>query len=135
MSSDENAKLVKSVMDDAMRGDLAPLLAALTEDALIKAILPEGTPISGDGFRGREGVVRYFQALGEVMEILGLEGVEYIASADKVVALGVEKARVRRTGTIFECETATVFTMREGKIAKIAALADMTTIVDAYRDK
>jgi ketosteroid isomerase-like protein len=61
MSSDEDAKLVKSVMDDAMRGALAPLHAALTEDVVIKTIIPEGTPISGDGFRGREGVVRHFK--------------------------------------------------------------------------
>jgi uncharacterized protein len=135
MTENENATIVKSVMDELLRGNLAPFLAALTDDAVIQAVVPEGTPLSGDGFRGREGVARYFAALGEVMEILGVEDTEYVASGDKVVVLGRERARVKRSGAMLDCDTATVFTLREGKIAKIVALADMTPIVDAYREK
>jgi ketosteroid isomerase-like protein len=133
MSADDNVKLVKSVMEEFMRtGNPAPLLAAITDDALIKAVIPGGTPISGD-FRGREGFVRYFEALNEVMEILDLREIDYTGSVDKVVNLGIEKARVKRTGKIFECEVATVFTLDRGKIAKVVALADMSVIIDAYR--
>ena len=135
MTDNENTTLVKKVMDELMRGDITPLLAALTDDAVIKAAIPDGTPISGDGFRGRDGVVRYFQTLGGVMEILGIEDVEYVGSGDKVVVLGHERARVVRTGGMLDCDTATVFTLRDGKIAKILALADMSPIVDAYRAK
>ena len=133
MSTDDNVKLVKSIMDEFMRtGDPAAFFAALADDAVIKAIIPDGTPISGD-FRGREGFARYFERLAEVMEILGMRDIDYVGSATKVVVLGVEKARVKRTGTIFECETATVFTLDQGKITTVAALADMSAIVDAYR--
>ena len=54
MSSDDNARLVKTVMEQFMQAGPEPLLAAITDDAEIKAILPEGTPISGE-FRGRDG--------------------------------------------------------------------------------
>lgn len=135
MTDHENTALVKKVMDEVLRGDIAPLLAALSDDATIKAVIPDGTPISGDGFRGRDGVVRYFQTLGGVMEILGVEDIEYVGSGDKVVVLGRERARVARTGAMLDCDTATVFTLRDGKIARIVALADMSTIVDAYREK
>ncbi|HEX7840661.1 MAG TPA: nuclear transport factor 2 family protein [Kofleriaceae bacterium] len=133
MSTDDNVKLVKTTMDQFMKtGSPEPLLAAITEDAVIKAVIPDGTPISGE-FRGRDGFLRYLTALHEVMEILEVETTDITASADHVVMLGTEKARVRRTGKLLDCEVATVFTIQGGKIARMVALADMTPIVDAYR--
>ena len=133
MSTDDNVRLVKTVMDELMRtGSPEPLLAAITEDAVIKAVIPDGTPISGE-FRGRAGFLRYLTALHEVMEILEVQTTDITASADHVVMLGTEKARVRRTGKLLDCEIATVFTLERGKIARMVALAEMSPIVDAYR--
>lgn len=132
MSFDDNIELVKTTMDELMRGNPAPLLAAITEDAVIKAVIPDGTPISGE-FRGREGFLRYFQALSEVMEILEVQTHDYTASAGHVVILGFERARVRRTGRLLACDIATVIGVDQGKITRLVALADMSAIVDAYR--
>jgi ketosteroid isomerase-like protein len=133
MSNDDHRRLVQSVMDEFMRtGNPEPLLAALTDDAVIKAVIPGGTPISGE-FRGRDGFLRYLTALNEVMEILEVRTTDITASADHVVMLGTEKARVRRTGKLLDCEIATVFALREGKIAALTAFADMSPIVEAYR--
>lgn len=132
MSTEQNVKLVTTVMDEFFRGNPEPLLLALAEEATIKAVIPDGTPISGS-FRGREGFLRYFGALNEVMEILEIRTTDYAASTDHVVILGFERARVRRTGKILECEIATVFGLERGKITKLVALADMSAIVDAYR--
>lgn len=133
MSIEDNVSLVKSTMDEFMRaGSPEPLLAAITEDAVIKAVIPDGTPISGE-FRGRDGFVRYLMALNEVMEILEVQTTDITASVDHVVMLGSEKARIRRTGKMLDCEIATVFTLRAGKIARMVALADMGPIIDAYR--
>lgn len=134
MSREANLKLVQDTMGAFLSGDPEPLLAALTEDAIIKAVIPAGTPISGH-FTGREGFLRYFAALGEVMEILEVQTTDYTASETSVVILGAEKARVRRTGALLDCEIATVFELRDGKIARMLAMADMTPIVDAYRDE
>jgi ketosteroid isomerase-like protein len=100
---------------------------------VIKAVIPEGTPISGE-FRGREGFLRYLQALGEVMEVLEVQTHDYTASADHVVILGFERARMRRTGALMECDIATVIGVADGKITKLVAMADMSAIVDAYRE-
>jgi ketosteroid isomerase-like protein len=133
MSIDDNVRLVQTTMDEFMRaGSPASLLAAITEDAVIKAVIPDGTPISGE-FRGPDGFLRYLTALDEVMEILEVKTTDITASADHVVMLGTEKARVRRTGKLLDCEIATVFTLQGGKIARVVALADMSPIVDAYR--
>jgi ketosteroid isomerase-like protein len=132
MRSNDNIELVKTVMEAFMAGNPEPLLSSLSEDAVIKAVIPDGTPISGD-FRGREGFMRYFAALNEVMEILEMRVEDYTASADSVVILGFERARVRLTGGMLECDTATVFGVENGRITKLVALADMSAIVDAYR--
>jgi len=132
MSIEDNVNLVKTTMDELMRGNPAPLLAAIRDDAVIKAIIPPGTPISGE-FRGRDGFMRYFQALGEVMEILEVQTHDITASSGHVVMLGFERARVKRTGKLLECEIATVFGVEQGKITKVVAMADMSPIVEAYR--
>lgn len=132
MVTNQNVELVRSVMEAFMLGNPEPLLAAITEDAEIKAVIPAGTPISGE-FRGREGFLRYFAALNEVMEVLEVRTTDYTASADHVVILGSERARVRRTGKLLDCEIATVFGIAGGKITRLVALADMSTIVEAYR--
>jgi ketosteroid isomerase-like protein len=132
MSNDDPARLVKNTMDEFMRtGSPEPLLAAITEDAVIKAVIPEGTPISGE-FRGREGFLRYLAALNEVMEILEVQTTDITASAGHVVMLGTEKARIRRTGKMLDCEIATVFAVKAGKIARMVAFADMSPIIEAY---
>src|SRR5215217_3705413 len=100
MSADDNVNLVKTTMDEFMTtGSPEALLAAITDDAVIKAVIPDGTPISGE-FRGRDGFLRYFTALNEVMEILAVETTDITASADHVVMLGSEKALIRRTGKL-----------------------------------
>jgi len=132
MATEDNVKLVKSAMEAFLTGNPSLLLASMAEDVVTEAAIPEGTPISGR-FRGPNGFLQYFQAVGEVMEVLGLEDIDYAGSADKVVVTGFEKARVRRTDKVFETETATIFTLRGGKITRVVALADMSAIVDAYR--
>ena len=133
MSIEANIELVRDAMEALLAGNPGPLLAALTPDAVIAAVIPEGTPISGH-FQGRDGFLRYFLALGEVMEILDVQTTDYTGSETSVVILGHERARVRRTGAMLDCEIATVFTLQGGKIARMLAMADMSPIVDAYRD-
>jgi ketosteroid isomerase-like protein len=132
MPNNHNIELVKTVMEALMAGNPEPLLSSISDDAVIKAVIPDGTPISGD-FRGREGFMRYFTNLNEVMEILEFQTHDYTASADNVVILGFERARVRKTGGLLECDTATVVGVENGRITKLVALADMSAIVDAYR--
>ena len=67
------------------------------------------------------------------METLEVRSDDYTASAGHVVILGFERARVRRTGKLLECDVATVLGIENGKITKLVALADMSAIVEAYR--
>ena len=134
MSIEDNIKLVTGAMGEFMStGNPAKLFASITEEAVIKAVIADGTPISGD-FRGKDGFLSYFQALGEVMEILDVQTTSIAGSENSVVMLGTEKIRVKRTGKVFECDIATVFTLDQGKIAKILAFGEMSNIVDAYRE-
>ena len=132
MSRETNLKLIRDTMEALLAGDPGPLLASLTDDAIVKAIIADGTPISGH-FQGRAGFMRYLMAVNEVMEILEVTSTDYTASETSVVILGHERARVRRTGAMLDCEIATVFELRGGKIARMLAMAEMGPIVDAYR--
>lgn len=134
MSREANIQFITDTMTAFMTsGSPEPLLAAITDDAIIKAVIADGTPISGH-FQGRDGFLRYLMALHSVMEILDVQTTDITASETTVVMLGTEKARVRRTGALLDCEIATIFTLRDGKIARMVAMADMAPIVDAYRE-
>lgn len=132
MSAAENLAFIRKTMDAFMQGDVEALLGAITEDAIIKAVIPDGTPISGE-FKGRDGFLRYLLAHREVMEVIDVQTTDYTASDTSVVVLGTEKARIIKSGALLDCEIATIFTLRAGKIARMVAMADMAPIVDAYR--
>jgi ketosteroid isomerase-like protein len=134
MSIEANIKFVTDTMTAFMTsGSPEPLLAAITDDAIIKAVIADGTPISGH-FQGRLGFLRYLMAHHTVMEVLDVQTTDVTASETSVVMLGTERARIRKTGDLLDCEIATIFTLRDGKIARMVAMADMTPIVDAYRE-
>ena len=129
---ERNIAFVRDAFDALMRGDTGPLLAALTEDAVIGCSVAEGTPLSGH-FQGREGYLRYLQTVAEVLEPLSVELGHYTGSESCVVLLGRERARVRKTGKVADREYASVVNLRDGKIARVWTLSDLSSINDAYR--
>ncbi len=129
----ENTRRVQEAYAAFGRGDIPAVLGMLTEDVeWVTPGPPEVLPGAGQR-RGRPEVAGFFSALHDAQEFEHFEPQEFIAQADKVVALVQSRARIRASGRLLESEFAHVFTLRGGKIARFRAFADTAAAVAAYQ--
>jgi ketosteroid isomerase-like protein len=99
-------------------------------------LLPEHVPFGGE-YRGREGVVAYFQLMAETF-VIGeylYDQFEFIESSDTVVVVGFEKdGKVLPTGKTFDLHFVWVVKFDdEGKICYLREHNDTAAIGDAFK--
>ena len=134
MTGPENTQIVKDVYAAFGRGDVAAILARLTEDVEWTLEGPAVIPFAGKR-RGAAEVAGFFQALGSTTENGQLTTEHYIAQDDKVVTVGRFRATVKESGKTIDMAVAHVFSFREGKIARFDDFIDTAQVADAYTSR
>jgi ketosteroid isomerase-like protein len=133
MSAEKNISAVQALYAAFGRGDMATVMAGLSDD--IEWVLPgpkEVIPFAGT-HRGREAVAQFFLQMNETLEFEQLEPREFVAQGDKVVVLGHSRDRMKSTGRTIENEWAAVVTVRDGKVARYQIYEDTAAIVSGLR--
>lgn len=132
MNAQENKQFVLEGYQLFQRGDLAGMLARCTDDA--EWISPETdiAPFSGN-FRGKQGIAEFFTKLDASLQTIRLEIQDAIAEGDKVVVLGEATWMVKANGQQFDTPWIHVYTVRDGKIARVQALTDTAAGERAFR--
>ncbi|HYY97061.1 MAG TPA: nuclear transport factor 2 family protein [Pyrinomonadaceae bacterium] len=131
MSTEENKRVVLNVFEMFGRGDVPGLLSLVADDAEWAAPGPGVVSYFGER-RGPEGALEFFKNLGADVEFESFEPGDLIAEGDRVVVLGRERGRVRRTGKTFDNAWALVFTIREGRIAGFRCYENTAAIAEAF---
>lgn len=131
MSAEESKRVVQSVFEAFGRGDVPALLALVDDGAEWVAPGPANVPYFGER-RGREGAAEFFRHLGSEVEFESFEPGAFIAEGDRVVVLGRERGRVRRTGKTFDNDWALLFTVRGGKVAGFRIYENTAAIAEAF---
>jgi hypothetical protein len=131
MSVEENRRVVQSVFEAFGRGDVPALLALIDEGAEWVAPGPSVVPYFGER-RGREGAAEFFKHLGAEVEFESFEPGDFVAEGERVVVLGRERGRVRRTGKTFDNDWALVFTVRDGKVTAFRVYENTAAIAEAF---
>ena len=131
MSTEDNKRVIQAVFEKFGQGDVPGLLEMITDDAEWAAPGPEAVPYFGER-RGREGALEFFRQLGGNVEFERFEPGLFIAEGDRVVALGVERGRVRGTGKTFDNDWALVFTVRGGMVAGLRIYENTAAIAEAF---
>jgi len=103
MNEQANIEKVQEAYGAFARGDIAGLLATLTEDVVWKMPGEPGIPFAGTR-HGQSGAGEFFRLLNVTDEVLQFEPREFFAKGDKVVVLGLYRARARATGKIIDNE-------------------------------
>ena len=132
MAEQENVQTVKEVYAAFERGDIPSLLNLVSED--VEWSLPGPSdiiPFAGE-FRGREGVGRFFAALGGAEDVEIFEPREFVAQGDKVVVMGRYRGRIKATGQVDDIEFVHVFNVRDGRITNYRQYNDTAPTVAAY---
>lgn len=133
MSEQDNVLVVQRALKAITEGDVSVARQLLADDVVLVSPGPKDlVPWAGE-YHGPGGVLQYYAALSQGVEITGMEAGEIIAQGDKVVVLGHHTGRVRATGKTYDLNWAQVYTVREGKVAALHVYHDTYLVAEAAR--
>jgi uncharacterized protein len=130
MSNDTNIQIVQKGYADFLKGDVPAVLAILDEN--VEWIIPGDLPDSGT-YRGPAAVAKFFQLVAEMWTFQAFNPREYIASGDKVAAIGSYTAISNATGKSVSSDWVMVWTIRNGKVTNFREYTDTQALHDAIQ--
>jgi ketosteroid isomerase-like protein len=132
----ENVQLVERAYEAMGRGDLAELVSIMAGDVEIHCPGPSVIPFAGT-YRGHDGVALFASDVFESIDWDTREFAprEFVAEADQVVVLGDERLTAKPTGRSWAAEWAMVWTVREGKIARLREFHQTHAIASAFESE
>jgi ketosteroid isomerase-like protein len=110
----QNVELVKRSFEAMSAWDVDALLRLYDVDVEFMPLT--GTRVESGGYRGHEGVRRYFDEAGELWDVLEPEGHEYRDLGDRVLVAGRCRVRGRASGAESHPACAWVIGVRDGTI-------------------
>jgi ketosteroid isomerase-like protein len=132
MSTEENKRVVQSIFEAFGRGDVPAVLGHVSEEVEWRAPGPSLVPYFGER-HGHDGATEFFVQLGTNVAFEHFEPGAFIAEGDRVVVLGRERGRVKRTGKAFDNEWALVFQLSDGKVTSFQCYENTAAIAEAFR--
>lgn len=134
MSEQANLEIMKEAYAAFERGDIAAVLSVEDPNTELEIAGPKDIPWAGS-FRGHDGARKYFAAIEAEADFDAFEPHTFLAEGDKVVVLGFEKVRSKRTGRSYENNWVHAFTLANGKIMRFREYCDTATVAAAFRQE
>ncbi|MDX9749680.1 MAG: nuclear transport factor 2 family protein [Flavobacteriales bacterium] len=108
------------------QGDADAFVGTVSDDTVWTyhgtQVIPKGT------FEGKEGVRKFFKSIVEGSDILHFEPTDFIVEGNKVVVLGHEHQRVKRSGKELKQQWVQVYTVENGLITKMEEFASSEVV-------
>jgi ketosteroid isomerase-like protein len=123
--------LVKRAWACVSRHDFNAMLDLLDPDVIWKIPSMPAVPFAGI-WRGREGVLEFFQTVATAQEIVEFAPEAFIAEGQTVVVLGNFANRVISTGKTARSAWVQVRTVKAGKLTSMHEYVDTLTVNSAY---
>jgi ketosteroid isomerase-like protein len=131
--SSGNLSVVQQVYERFAAGDVAAILACLTDDVRWEVVGPPGAyPLFGVR-TGTAEVLAFFQGVGENEDFTDFSPRRFLADGDTVVVLGHAAYGLKHTGAQVDTDWVHVFTLRDGKVSGFQEYADSAQIAAGYR--
>jgi len=132
MSEAANTQIVKDAYAAFGRGDIQAILNSLDDNIVWHGVYGASAkvPTSGER-RGKAAVATFFKQVGETVKFSRFDTKEFIATGDKVVALGHYTATTNVGGS-FDSDFAMVFTLQNGKVTRFQEFMDSAQLNAAY---
>ena len=131
MSEQQNVERVGRIYEAFGRGDIGYIVDQVADDVQWTTHLEPVVPWAGD-YSGRQNVPRFFDAIGQSVDVTAFTPGQMIAQGDTVVSLGEFGCRVRATGKSALTRWAFVWKFREGRVTSYEQFHD-PTIATAFR--
>jgi len=132
MDTQVNVVIVTALYAAFGRGDLVAILAALSED--IVWYHPPHPDIPWGGRRqGKQEVAQFFASLSALLDVEQFEVREVFARGDRVMVLGQEKMKVKKTGRAYALVWVHAWTFREDKVMAYHEYTETAPMIEALR--
>jgi ketosteroid isomerase-like protein len=133
MNEAQNTQVVKDAYAAFGRGDISALLGCMADGIQWLPVIGTAShvPFSGER-RGKAEVAEFFQQVADAEDFQQFEPREFVAQADKVVAIGHYRAVSKPAGKSFESDFVMVFTLRDGKVVRFQEFTDSASINAAF---
>jgi uncharacterized protein len=109
-------------------GDVDGLLAVCAPDV---ELVPLSSLLTGETYRGHQGVRDYLDAISEDWSQRVVELDRLIEAGDEVVLRGRFQARGRSSGVDVDAPAAWVVTLRDGRVVRLRAYTDPQDALEA----
>jgi hypothetical protein len=124
-----NLEIIKSLYRAFDEGDLDTILDLIAPE--VEWIESEGIPYGGK-FIGKEAVITgVFQKIGAEWNNFRAEIEEFIDAGEKIITLGYDSGTYKATGKSMSAPTASVWTLKDGKVIKFVQYIDTLKVVSA----
>jgi ketosteroid isomerase-like protein len=132
MDEAQNTRVVQDAYAAFGRGDIPALLSHIDDDVVWTGVYGAApyVPTSGER-RGKAAVGEFFKQVAEHVNFNEFAPKEFIATGDKVVALGKYAATTSMKKS-FASDFAMVFTVRNGKVTRFQEFCDSAAVNAAY---
>jgi ketosteroid isomerase-like protein len=132
MQETQNTKVVQDAYAAFGRGDVESIVGLLSDNVVWKGVYGAAphVPTAGER-RGKAAVREFFKLVAEHVSFSSFEPNEFVATGNKVVALGHYTAKTP-IGKSFDADFAMVFTVENGKVTAFQEFTDSAAINGAY---
>jgi ketosteroid isomerase-like protein len=128
----DKVKLIKDCFDAFARGDVAYIVARVSNDVDWRGDATAEIPYAGI-YKGPQGVGQFFSRMADAVDVKSWEPKRVVVAEDGVLATGAWSAAVKSTGRSFAIERAMVFGFRDDKISSFRVYEDTATAAVAFR--
>jgi uncharacterized protein len=125
---------VKDIYAAFGRGDIAAILAGLTDDVSWEYEAPAEILTAGIR-RGRQGAAQFFSAVAAQSLDPKVEMTEFLSNDDAVAAFGRYQMTIKSSGIRVDTPLAQYFKFRDGKIARVVQLSNSGAVLEAIRGR
>ena len=132
MSVEQNIQLVKDIYAAFSRGDVGYILDHVADNVHWHDHGPAEIGYWGV-WTGRAGVAEFFKHLAEEVTPIAFDAQEFIASSDRVVALGYFEFKSIKTGRVHTAQWVMVWTIRDGLVTSFDGFEDTASTLGALR--
>ena len=128
-----NLGLVKEAYQKFINGDIPAMMELYHEDAVFHYYAPDVSPFAGS-YEGKVGILRFFQMIPENIELFRFEPQEFIDGGDKIVVIGREGVRSKKTGKTYEGRFVHVADVENGKVKSLRLFPDTAGATHIFSD-
>jgi ketosteroid isomerase-like protein len=132
MNAQQNKQLIMQCYQLYSDKNISALLNLFHDDIEWIANDSDDIPFAGS-FHGKDEVAQFFTKLDQAQDAITFEPQDFIAEGDKVVACGISSWHVKSTGLSYDNPWAHVFTVRDGKVARLQQYNHTAAAEAAFR--